>query len=81
MSTRRKPANAGSGREEIQMKTLLRLFSLALITLTILALSSTAFAAMGGNNGTTLAGYKTIDICSVDESTWRYSGVGMAFPN
>jgi hypothetical protein len=29
----------------------------------------------GGSSGTTLAGYKTIDICAVDESTWRYSGV------
>ncbi len=31
-----------------------------------------AFAA--GVNGTTLAGYKTIDICTVDDATWRYSG-------
>lgn len=37
--------------------------------------------AMGANssaaapaNGTTLAGYKTIDICVVNDTTWRYSG-------
>jgi hypothetical protein len=27
-----------------------------------------------GSSGTTLAAVKTIDICSVDETTWRYSG-------
>lgn len=33
-----------------------------------------ALAARGGSNGTTLAGYKTLDICSVNDTTWRYSG-------
>jgi hypothetical protein len=32
-------------------------------------------AVKGTANGTTLAGYKTIDICTVDDATWRYSGV------
>ncbi len=43
--------------------------------------SNPAFAAKGGNNATTLAGYKTIDICVVDPTAdnpagtiWRYSG-------
>lgn len=27
-----------------------------------------------GKNGTTLAAYKTLDICEVDSATWRYSG-------
>lgn len=27
-----------------------------------------------GKNGTTLAAYKTLDICEVNPSTWRYSG-------
>ncbi len=31
--------------------------------------------ASAQQNGTTLAGYKTIDICSVSDSVWRYSGV------
>ena len=29
----------------------------------------------GGQNGTTLAASKTLDICAVDDQTWRYSGV------
>lgn len=44
------------------------------ITLILLALmAGTALAA--GKNGTTLAAYKTLDICRVDHDTWRYSGV------
>lgn len=40
-----------------------------------LTVGSTAMAAPGGGkNGTTLAAYKTIDICAVDNTTWRYSG-------
>lgn len=34
-----------------------------------------AIAQKSGQNGTTLAGYKTLDICAVDDNTWRYSGV------
>ena len=34
-----------------------------------------AFAAPKAQNGTTLAAYKTIDICQVDEGTWLYRGV------
>jgi hypothetical protein len=45
------------------------LFLLALLVVPV-------FAAPGeGRNGTTLAGYKTLDICSVNDTTWRYSGV------
>lgn len=44
---------------------------------TILPLLLTAQAGPAqaqGKNGTTLAAYKTLDICEVDPSTWRYSG-------
>lgn len=38
--------------------------------------STSAIAASdNGRNGTTLAAYKTIDICVVNETTWRYSGL------
>lgn len=39
------------------------------------SMQSDAQAARQGVNATTLAGYKTLDICRVDEATWRYSGV------
>jgi hypothetical protein len=44
----------------------------------LLALACVAFSAVAqgnGQNGTTLAGYKTLDICSVSNTLWRYSGV------
>jgi hypothetical protein len=37
----------------------------------MLAMATPAFAQA---NGTTLAAYKTIDICVVDANTWKYSG-------
>jgi hypothetical protein len=46
---------------------------IVLILLTVVALPVLAKPNQG-NNGTTLAGYKTLDICTVDENTWRYSG-------
>jgi len=39
----------------------------------VLTAGSSAFAA--GKSGTTLAAYKTIDICTINDNTWRYSGV------
>jgi len=36
---------------------------------------ASAFAQKPGNNGTTVSAYKTLDVCKVDDSTWRYSGV------
>lgn len=33
-----------------------------------------SFAQKSGKNGTTLAGSKTVDICSVSDTLWRYSG-------
>jgi hypothetical protein len=33
-----------------------------------------AMAQKPGKNGTTLAGYKTIDICELPDGNWRYSG-------
>lgn len=45
----------------------------AVLPLLLVALAGSAQAQ--GRNGTTLAAYKTIDICEVDASTWRYSGV------
>lgn len=46
-----------------------------LFLLLALIIAAPAMAGPGGSNGTTLAGYKTIDICSVNATTWRYSGV------
>jgi hypothetical protein len=37
-------------------------------------LAGPALAQKGGKNGTTLAASKTIDICTVNDTTWRYSG-------
>ena len=31
-------------------------------------------ALAAGKSGTTLAAVKTLDICTVDDSNWRYSG-------
>jgi hypothetical protein len=35
---------------------------------------ATQAEAQKGKSGTTLAAVKTIDVCSVDDTTWRYSG-------
>jgi hypothetical protein len=49
-------------------------FSIVWAIICIVALfSSGAFAQ--GKNGTTLAAYKTLDVCSMNETTWQYSGV------
>jgi hypothetical protein len=45
---------------------------LALSGVALLALTTSAWAA--GQNGTTLAAVKTLGICTVNESTWRYFG-------
>jgi hypothetical protein len=48
----------------------------AVLTLTgMVATPAAQKKAGGGANGTTLAAQKTIEICSIDESTWRVSGV------
>jgi hypothetical protein len=46
---------------------------LALALILVMGLTSVVLAKPG-NNGTTLAGYKTIDICSLPDGNWRYSG-------
>jgi hypothetical protein len=50
--------------------------SLVVAALAILALATSPVAAKPptAQSGTTLAAYKTIDICSVDVNTWRFSG-------
>lgn len=54
--------------------------TLVVVLITILVLAGTSFAG-NPKSGTTLAGYKTIDICYLpaedgsDSGTWRYSGV------
>jgi hypothetical protein len=50
--------------------------AIAAVLIFSFAMTATVLAAKPGpgNNGTTLAGYKTIDICSVNDATWRYSG-------
>ena len=45
---------------------------LALSGVALLSMAVPAWAA--GQNGTTLAAVKTLGICTVDESTWRYFG-------
>jgi hypothetical protein len=49
------------------------------VTLAVMLLAGVlvvqAAAAKSTNSGTTLAGYKTLDICAVDDNTWRFSGV------
>jgi hypothetical protein len=52
--------------------------TLGVAVLTLTAMVATPAAQKkggGGANGTTLAAQKTIEICSVDDSTWRVSGV------
>src|SRR5262245_38892630 len=54
-------------------------FAIAMLAAAIFAIVP-AFAALSGKSGTTLAGYKTLDICSVPDeggnpsNTWQYSG-------
>jgi hypothetical protein len=50
-----------------------RLFQSVLLVASCLATYDTALAQ--GKNGTTLAGYKTIDICAVGNGDWRYYGL------
>ncbi len=47
---------------------------LGVVALLAGGLVTQAAAAKSTNSGTTLAAVKTIDICSVDETTWRFSG-------
>ena len=54
------------------LRSLFFLSTIVLVGLAIAALSTPS--AGGGKAGTTLAAYKTIDICKVDDSTWRISG-------
>lgn len=59
------------------MKVFARFRKTALL---LASIGSVALGCIGGNvhaqakNGTTLAAYKTIDVCSVNATTWRYSG-------
>lgn len=46
--------------------------AVAALAITLDGTASPAFAQ--GQSGTTLAGYKTIDICKVSATKWRYSG-------
>ncbi|MBZ5581750.1 MAG: hypothetical protein LAQ30_05995, partial [Acidobacteriia bacterium] len=45
------------------------------MTKTLIIAALACAAAFAQQNGTTLAGYKTIDICTLNQTTWRYSGV------
>jgi hypothetical protein len=54
------------------VKGLLRLLRNAIVLICCVATYNPAFAE--GRNGTTLAAYKTVDICSVSTNVWRYSG-------
>jgi hypothetical protein len=51
------------------------ILALSLVLIMVMGISSVALAKPSTpNNGTTLAGYKTIDICSLPDGNWRYSG-------
>jgi hypothetical protein len=56
------------------IKKSLKIFQVAIVLCASLAIYDSAFAQ--GKNGTTLAAYKTVDICSVSSNPniWRYSG-------
>jgi hypothetical protein len=49
-------------------------FRLAATVLPLLLAVQAGPAQAQGKSGTTLAAYKTLDICAVDSQTWRYSG-------
>lgn len=55
------------------VKGIWRFFRNVIVLGCCVAIYNPAFAQ--GRNGTTLAAYKTVDICSVSDSVWRYSGV------
>ena len=40
----------------------------------LVSVFTAATTAMAASNGTTLAASKTVDICKIDEASWRYSG-------
>lgn len=45
------------------------------IVLAVLFIGVAGQVSAAPANGTTLAGYKTIDICDIGDGTWKYSGV------
>jgi hypothetical protein len=56
------------------MKRYCQSMVMILVALVAVALiANPAYAAR--KSGTTLAGYKTLDICKVDDTTWQYSGL------
>lgn len=55
------------------IKEFWRFFRNTVVLACCVAAYNPAFAQ--GRNGTTLAAYKTVDICSVSSNIWRYSGV------
>jgi hypothetical protein len=59
--------------KEDSMRRLLTVICIAVCACLLLA--PAALGQKNGQNGTTLAGYKTLDICTVSDTTWRYSGV------
>jgi hypothetical protein len=46
----------------------------AVAVITAMTVFSSVASGATRSNGTTLAGYKTLDICAVNDTTWRYSG-------
>jgi hypothetical protein len=60
--------------KKVMGASLAGLAMLGMTMATVGAAPSAAAPKDGPSNGTTLAGYKTIDICEVDAATWRYSG-------
>lgn len=51
------------------------LFGCLALALSAMLFTSPSSAQKGGKNGTTLAGFKTVDICENENGTWHYSGL------
>lgn len=64
-----------SVKEKSGKRSAVRRFGLAAAVLPLLFAIQAGPAQAQAKNGTTLAAYKTIDICEVNPTTWRYSGL------
>lgn len=70
-----KEPNPRQGEKMITKKIRSHHIRLAAALLPLLFAVHAGPAQAQGKNGTTLAAYKTLDICEVNSTTWRYSGL------
>src|ERR1043166_4406911 len=81
--SRRQPVRIGRQRirihtckgELIMRRSFLKILLAALAAAGILLAGSGSALAASPRAGTTLQASKTIEVCALDASTWRYSGV------